>query len=336
MVRSAVCLVAAALMGAPAGANDSIAGLALGGIQLLRTAFVEMREEELYISPTEVRVRYVFHNTTDKGLDTLVAFPLPPIGLATEFDYINIPFADQANFVGFTTWIDGVETELNVESRAVMLGLDRTQFLNELGVALNSFDPEAIQRIAELPVDVRQALRAEFLIDRYNYPQWDLQTTLWRRQVFPAGRDVVVEHRYTPVRGQMAGAPVGDGQPDYVNEDGTRTWRDEARADYCIEPEMEGELNFRRTNGVAEGDRGLSSSDVGYILTTGTHWRGAIGRFRLVVEVPNEHDTVFLCLPGARRVAPNRIEADLTDFWPTQELNVLFIHLYGEGIERDD
>lgn len=335
MVRGVWGVLVAALAG-PAGANDSVAGLALGGIELQRTAFVEMREEELYISPTEVRVRYVFHNTTDKGLDTLVAFPLPPIGLPLDFDYHQLPYEDQPNYVGFTTRVDGAEVPLNVESRAVMLGLDRTARLAELGVPLIPFDMDAVTRIAALPVATRQSLRADLLIDDQNQPQWSLQTTLWRRQVFPAGRDVVVEHSYVPVRGGSAQSPVGTGQPDYVNEDGSPSWIQESRVQYCVEPEMEGELDFRRTNGAAEGERNYSASYVDYILTTGTHWRGAIGRFRLVVEVPNDHDAVFVCIEGARRVAPNRIEAEITDFWPERELEVLFVHLYGEGIERDD
>jgi hypothetical protein len=336
MARGVWGLLVAALTGAPAGANDAVASLALGGIELGRTAFVEMREEELYISPNEVRVRYVFRNMTDKGLDTLVAFPLPPISLPLDFDYYQLPFEDQPNYVGFTTRIDGVEVALNVESRAVMLGLDRTDRLTELGVPLIPFDPDAVARIASLPVATRRALRADLLIDDQNQPQWALQTTLWRQQVFPAGRDVVVEHAYVPVRGGSAVAPVGTGQPEFANEDGSPSWAQESRVQYCVEPEMEGELDYRRTNGVAEDARNYSASYVDYILTTATHWRGAIGRFRLVAEVPNEHDAVFVCLPGAVRVAPNRIEAEITDFWPERELSVLFVHLYGEGIERDD
>jgi len=336
MVRGFWGLVALGLMAAPAAGNDSVAGMALGGIELQRTAFVEMLEEDLYISPTAVRVRYVFRNMADKGLDTLVAFPLPPMSLPLDWDYRDLPFPDQPNYVGFSTRIDGVEVPLNVESRAVMLGLDRTRLLQDLGVPLMPFDMDAVARIASLPPEVRSALRDELLIDDQYQPQWSLQTTLWRRQTFPVGRDVVVEHSYTPVRGGSAMAPVGHGQSDYVTDDGSPSWVDEARAAYCVEPEVEAELDLRRTGGVEDGARNYGSSDVGYILTTGANWRGAIGRFRLVVEAPNPHDAVFVCLNGAVRIAPNRIEAEITDFWPTHELSVLFVHLYGEGIERDD
>lgn len=328
-------ILAAALAAPPVAANDSVAGMALGGLQLLRSFDIEMAEEDLYISPTEVRVRYLFRNRSKAAIDTLVAFPLPPVGFGFEFDWVPIPDTEDANYVGFTTRIDGAEVPLQVESRALLLGLDRTDRLTELGVPLMPFADDVLAQIAALPAATRAALRAENLIDAEGAPLWQLQTTLWRRQVFPGGGEVVVEHSYTPVRGGMAHAPVGNTDPGSAD-----IWQQEyveaARARYCIEPEMEGELRYRRLDGVAPDARHYGASDVGYILTTGANWAGPIGRFRLVAEVPNAWDSVFLCLDGARRVAPNRIEAELTDFWPEHDLQVMFLHLWGEGIERQD
>lgn len=328
-------ILAAALAAPPVAANDSVAGMALGGLQLLRSYDIEMAEEDLYISPTEVRVRYLFRNRSKAAIDTLVAFPLPPVGFGFEFDWVPIPHPESDNYVGFTTRIDGVEVPLQVESRALLLGLDRTERLVELGVPLLPFADDVLDRIAALPAATRATLRAENLIDADNAPLWQLQTTLWRRQVFPGGGDVVVEHSYTPVRGGSTFAPVGNTDPgdaDIFEQE----YVDAARRRYCIEPEMEGELRYRRLDGAAPGERSYHVSDVGYILTTGANWAGPIGRFRLVVEVPNAWDSVFLCLDGARRVAPNRIEAELTDFWPFHDLEVMFLHLSGEGIERQD
>ena len=326
----------AAVAGAPAAGNDSVAGLALGGLQLLRTHQIAMMEEDLYISPEAVRVRYVFRNLGKTPLETLVAFPLPDLGFGFEFDWVPIPYPERENYVGFTTRIDGVEIPLEVQNRALLLGVDVTDRLTELGVGLIPFADDALDRVAALPEPVRAALRAEHLIDAEGAPLWRLETVLWRRQVFPAGRDLVVEHSYTPVRGGSASAPLGnfDGvlEPDHWAFDHVET----ARATYCVEPEMEGELSFRRLNGAAPGERHYGSSDVGYVLTTGANWAGPIGRFRLTVEVPNDWDSVFVCFEGAERVAPNRIVAERTDFWPEHDLQVLFLHLWGEGIARED
>jgi hypothetical protein len=327
----------AALTALPAAANDSVAGLALGGLQLLRTHQIAMVSEDLHITPDQVRVRYVFRNLTKQDITTLVAFPLPAVGFGFEFDWVPMPFPDQPNYVGFTTRIDGTDTPLQVESRALLMGLDRTEVLTRLGAPLNPFADDILDRIAALPAATRAALRAENLIDADGAPLWQLSTVLWRPQTFPVGRDLVVEHSYAPVRGGMAHAPVGNASPDSLeSDDWYLSELESTRARWCIEPEMEGELAFRRTNGVVPDARAYGASVVDYVLTTGAHWAGPIGHFRLAVEVPNEWDSVFVCFDGARRTAPNRIEVERTDFWPERDLSVLFLHLWGEGIERTE
>lgn len=336
-----VCAAALTVAGAQsAHANDSMAGMAVGGLELLRTDAVEMRSEELHISPTEVRVRYVFRNVTKTPVHTLVAFPLPPVGFGFEFDWVPLPFPESENYVGFTTRIDGAEIPLGVEHRAVLLGLDRTQVLTDLGVSLIPFDEGAQARILALPADTRATLRAAHLIDAEGVPLWALHTAFWREQTFQPGVDLVVEHSYTPVRGGSVGAPIGNG---YGLDDAggevdpwMTTFVEGHRRRYCVEPAIEAELDAQRLARANPEDRMYASSDVGYVLVTGGNWRGPIGQFRLIVETPDPRDGVFVCLEGSQRVALNRIEADLTDFWPTGDLEVLFVHLRGEGIERDD
>lgn len=323
----------AALVAAPLSANDSVAGMALGGLQFLQTDAIEMVEEVLHITPERVEVRYVFRNVTDKPVDTLVAFPLPAMGYPDDFDYVPIPFEGSENYVGFTTRIDGAEIVPNVAQRALLMGIDVTARLQELGVELVPFDWQLQERIAALPEPTRAALRADLLIDALNRPQWLLETSFWRRQSFPPGADVVVEHGYTPIRGGSVSAPVGNAAPEMDAGDGLA---DEARRNYCIEPALEVEMSRRRLAGAEPGQRHYGSSEVGYVLRTGANWRGPIGRFRLIVEAPASTDFVFLCLEGARRVATNRIEAELTGFRPWQDLDILFAHLWGEDLPGSD
>lgn len=58
-------------------ANDSIASINLGGLELSPAAWVTMDSEDLYISETQVRVRYQFTNTTSRDENLLISFPLP-------------------------------------------------------------------------------------------------------------------------------------------------------------------------------------------------------------------------------------------------------------------
>jgi len=338
MRRALISLTLAAWLPAlPVAANDSVAGMALGGLQFLRTDAVEMVEEVLHITPTRVAVRYVFRNRTAKPVETLVAFPLPPVGYPDEMSYLPLPDPAAANYVGFTTRIDGAAIMPNVDSRALLLGVDVTARLRALEVPLVPFDFEAPERIAALPEATRAALRADLLIDAENVPQWTLETAFWRRQVFPPGVDVVVEHSYAPVRGGSAHSAIGNAETDPGAADpGLDAWAEGVRVRYCVEPALEAEMNRRRLLDVAPGARSFGTSDVGYILSTGANWRGPIGRFHLIVEAPHTADFVFLCLDGARRISARRIEAVLTDFWPWHDLDILFAHLWGEDIRRDD
>ena len=64
-------------------ANDTMAVVGAGGLQFEKTDKLRMEREELYLSPREVRVSYVFRNLTDEDVHGRVAFPMPEIS-ATE------------------------------------------------------------------------------------------------------------------------------------------------------------------------------------------------------------------------------------------------------------
>ena len=51
----------------------------LANIVLTRSADIEMRSEDLYVSEKEIRVRYSFFNTSKADIRTLVAFPIPDL-----------------------------------------------------------------------------------------------------------------------------------------------------------------------------------------------------------------------------------------------------------------
>ena len=80
-MNSRACLAVCAVLACahPAFANDSTGHLSAGGIVLGRSADIEMRSEDLYVSTAEVRVRYRFFNGSDKDITTLVAFPMPDV-----------------------------------------------------------------------------------------------------------------------------------------------------------------------------------------------------------------------------------------------------------------
>ena len=107
-------------------------------------------------------------------------------------------------------------------------------------------------------------------------PLWTIRDTWHWQQVFPAGRDLIVDHRYRPGAGSSAGTPLA--YPEYRRSaDG----RAEA-AFYCADAEFLAGLDRL----VAAGGEGTELPDyrIGYILTTGANWRSPIVNFRLVVD----------------------------------------------------
>ena len=65
------------LGGAAVSANDSVATLGAGGLVFTKTEAIAMEQEDLFISEDNIRVAYVFRNTSKKDINTRVAFPVP-------------------------------------------------------------------------------------------------------------------------------------------------------------------------------------------------------------------------------------------------------------------
>ena len=64
-------VIAMAGLGA-AHANDSTAELRAGGLHLIRSDVIDMVSEDLFLSTTEIRVRYVYRNPSSADVTTLV------------------------------------------------------------------------------------------------------------------------------------------------------------------------------------------------------------------------------------------------------------------------
>ena len=73
--------------------------------------------EDLAITPAAVTVRYVFLNQSASPVTLTVAFPLPDIDL-TDAETLAFPTNDPANFVGFSTKVDGKPVNFTVNQRA--------------------------------------------------------------------------------------------------------------------------------------------------------------------------------------------------------------------------
>jgi len=306
-------------------ANDSTATTGAGGLVLRQTADIDMVSEDLYVSVEQVRVHYVFRNRAARDVAVTVAFPMPDRDLSAERESeVGYPS-------DFHTNVAGRPVAATLERHVVARGRDHTALLQSLHIPLAP-DADGTRRIAAALTALPAARLAELqrlgLVDvdeydqgrgmeRHWVPMWTLRDTWYWQQVFPAGRDLVVDHRYRPGAGSSNGTPLAF--RDYrASADG----RAEA-ALYCADADFLASLD-RLSRAGGEGTE-LPDYRVDYILTTGANWRSPIGDFRLVVDKGSPRNLVSFCETGVRRISPTRFEVRHRNWRPTRDLHILIV-----------
>jgi hypothetical protein len=313
-----------------ARANDSSAELATGGLVFVQNDDVEMRAEDLFISTKEVRVTYRFFNKSAKDVTVLVAFPLPEVRISEQDQNISLPTEDPVNFLAFTTTVNGQPVATQVEQRVSALGIDRTQYLRDLGIPLaphlNSTD-EALDRLP--PGKWDEMLRLGLAdIEEYDAgkgmqkhlaARWGLTTTFYWEQTFPAQKETVVEQHYRPSVGASVQTELG--APHAVKE----PWYDEYRRKYCIDRDFYATVDRLRKAAKSEFGPPYSEQRIDYILKTAANWSGPVKDFRLVVDKGDADSLVSFCADGVKKVGPTQFEVRKTDFVPEGNLSVLIL-----------
>ena len=327
---AAATILAAAGAGA-VRANDSVAEMAVGGLVLKQSQDIDMVSEDLYVSAEQVRVRYVFRNRAPRDVRVTVAFPLPDRDLARAEE------GDTSWPADFATRVDGRGVVMQVEQRAMLGGVDHSAMLRGLGVpiAAENIVVAAEEAIDALPSESQQRLVSLGLVEANEYdsgegmrrsftPLWTVKETWFWEQVFPSGRDLVVEHSYTPALGGTAGVPLAF--PEYrASEDGRR-----AQAEFCTDAPFLAALD-RMTAREAQGGGFLTEQRIRYILTTGANWRSPIGDFRLVVDKGRPDNIVSFCGTGLTRISPTQFEMRRRNWRPDRDLAVLIVQVHREG-----
>ena len=319
----------AAVLAAPALANDSTAELAAGGLVLTTTDAIEMKSEDLFISQGEVWVKYRFLNSSGKDVTTRVAFPMPDIG-GDSFPYqdSSIPNrTDPANLLGFKTTVDGKPVRMAVEQKVFAKGVDRTAWLTKRGMPLGPHLADIDDRLETLSMaDKEEAVKLGLVVPNEMddskpwmvrvLPVWTLKTTFHWEQTFPAGREIVVEHRYRPAVGGSAGTVIG--APGFM---ALPEWKAMRNA-YCIDTQ------FLDAVKAAQGTQEYSpffEARIAYILKTGGNWAKPIGDFRMVIDKGSAKHLVSFCGSDVKKIGPTRFEMRKTNWRPTRDLNVLIL-----------
>ena len=322
MRTTATFLVLAALSSS-ASANDSTATVGAGGLVLETTDSIAMESEDLYVSVDEVRVRYRFRNVTPTAVSTVVAFPMPPRSLATEYG------GDVAYPSNFRTSVDGRPIHATLERKATLNGRDHRGLLERYGIPVA---PESINDATAVMDRLPPARKAELIRlglageeeydagkgwEKHLIPLWTIEDRHWWTQTFPAGRDVRIDHRYVPGAGGSVESFLAF--PEYRDTPEARA----TIAKYCVDKATMAAVDKRRNKGL-EGPL-MPQRTVDYILTTGANWARPIGDFRLVVDKGRPCNLVSFCGEGVKKISPTRFEMRKSNWRPTRDLEVLIL-----------
>jgi Domain of unknown function (DUF4424) len=149
-------------------------------------------------------------------------------------------------------------------------------------------------------------------------PLWTLRSKFWRSQVFPAGRDFLVEQPYTSGTGSQFTLTFGAPDLDAAQ-------LAHYRETYCTDGPFRSAVQalYRKAN-ESNATVGAFEEYLSYVITSGANWAGPIGGFRLVVD-KGDSALVSFCGDGVRKIGPTTFEMIAKDYMPRRDIDVLFI-----------
>ena len=309
----------------PAMANDSVAEIGAGGIQFVYTGDIQMVREDLYISADEIRVDYIFRNISGTDITRLIAFPMPDI-TPDPFSDIGLPY-EADNFLGFSVSVNGARVEPQLQQRASIVGVDVTSQLIKRGVPLFPSGARVLEALEmQPPGSLANLMQAgAVFVDTYDVgngmvdhmsPAWTLHSIYYWEMDFPAGKDILVSHVYSPAVGATAGLSETFFEGEAITSDYAQR--------YCVDDGFVGAVHRKIAGGAQFFENWIS-----YILVTGQNWYGNIGTFHLTVDKGSANNLVSFCGDGVTKTGPTTFELTIENYFPDRNLDILLLQDVG-------
>lgn len=324
-LTSIVFLTGVALSTA-SSANDTTARVGVGGLVFTKTQAVAMEVEHLVISPSRIRVAYIFRNTTHQDVRTVVAFPTPAYpGCLSEAQTEQ----NQRPVEGLATQVDGKPVTTTLVRSAVVGSVDVTQKLRAAGLPETwIFPPMRLPYCLNLPEEDELSPAQRRRLKAASLPKGEIRTTdtyHWT-QTFPAGGQVKVTHEYAPFPGGIYGF-ASPGSTDEFRWVPISSLQDDRIDRACVDESARAIIVARVKSLLNAGasDVQVTLRDVEYILGTAKNWKGAIGSFALDLVKEDPEEVVSLCFPGrAKRLDATTLRFEHRNFVPPDRIHVNF------------
>lgn len=289
-------------------ANDSAVGETNGSIEFLQQNEISMTKERLLIASDRINVDYVFINHAAQDITVQIAFPMPPI-------YQNDSSDHAEGITNFKISVEGKPVKSESRWRVIDLNAqnENTQDITakvlqngwtipQLIDALQDDDPIKSRNGKDgkpsLPVDQEIAVQQYFI---------------WQQR-FPAGKEIIIHHSYTP--SQSGGIPLS---------------LEDITGDKCLTSvtrkalkRLDGGIKYKNEDGSAN----IGWSELSYILKTGANWKdGVIGDFTLRIHRKSENEVIAPCFSyPLKQIDPLTLEFKQKNFKPTENLNIHFYY----------
>lgn len=315
-----------AATGGSALANDSTARIGTGGITLMKNGEIRIVEERLEISSKLIRVRYKFLNESTKDIKTTVAFPMPPYGWNSGMSAFD---ANAGPIKSFKLIVDGNLVPTRLSRAALIAGRDVSDELRKIGLSESQiFETFGDCTLEGWGLTAKQEAEFARLTGRTdNYPGWKVAETFYWEQMFPAGKEINIQHEYPHFVGTSYSFPYQKQQQSSATLPIPATvsthLQDEACLDDVTRQAIEAKARSLAANGAK--DVWIILKDVEYVLGTGRNWKGSIGNFNLQISKDSPDQIVSLCFPGkGNNVSPTTLEFSQIDYVPQDSLVIYF------------
>ena len=255
-------------------------------------------------------------DVTFPDIDTSFAFPEP----------------ESNNFLQFHTSVDGRDVHTYYEEKAISNGVDISARLKALGLPLAPQREATDKALDALPratqdelVKLGFAIPNEYdvgkAVEHHVVPSWTFKSTFYWDQTFPAGRQIVVEHRYKPSLGETVGTMLGEKDIDPAQLRDYET-------SYCVDKGFLDAANaaLRKPDASEIAESPFYERRIAYVLKTAANWAGPIRDFRLTVDKGAADALVSFCADGVKKIGPTLFEVRHENFTPTQDLHILILY----------